>query len=287
MKKNFDDKSIVIQYIQQMLNENYNSNVSVNGEYYKHIDMNYGLAHYIAKYLDSRYPILDTSSKKEYKNIKNGDVRDLTKPISIMNYFLCSNDGRKLEYNPDYPYDDETTNKIYKEIYNRYMILYNHGVDVGTIDIQPIYNGKYLIKNDLPLFSFYDKSTDTYSINNNIIFKLQYWNASKEICEIDDLVASYLVGRTITPKSPADDIYYAQKLLIRDREIERDEKGVWCAPGKEGTIYDFTQTVISYQRDRFDPNSSKPIFVTGYFDIFTEASARKELGDVENGIQAL
>ena len=48
MNKNFEDTGIVIQYIQQLLKERYNSDIYVNSEYYKTFDMNYGFAHYIA-----------------------------------------------------------------------------------------------------------------------------------------------------------------------------------------------------------------------------------------------
>lgn len=285
MNKYFNDESLVIAYIQQLLNETYNSDIFVNGEYYTHFDMNYGFAHYIAKYLNSRYPLLDKTSIIEYNNIKSDSVRSLTKPISIMNYFLCSNNGKRLSYDVLRPYDEPFSNVEYKKIYNKYMVLENFGSD-GIIDIEPA-NSKYIIQNDLPLFSFFDSTTNKYSVNNNIIFTLDKWKKEKRICEIDDLVASYLIGRTITPKSSRDDIYYAQKLLIRNREILREERGVWCMNGYEGTEYDFTQTIIKYQSERFDPISSNPIFVTGYFDIFTESCARKEVGDVENGIRGL
>jgi hypothetical protein len=281
VNKTYGEKSIVISYVQQLLSETYNSKVNVTGEYYKHFDMNYGLAHFIAKYLDYKYPLLDAQSIDDYKNIDDKSVRSITKPISIANYFLCNNTGGKLKYNP-YKELTDTENLEYANIYNKFMILVNKGTD-GETDIEPE-NNRYFIKTDMPLFSKYNKDTNTYSVDNNTIFKLTHWSKKKQICELDDFVTSFLIGRTITPTSSMEDIYYVQRLLIRDREITREEKGVWCLPNAEGTEFDLTQTIINYQSERVNELSTNPIFVTGYFDIYTEACARKEMGDVENGI---
>lgn len=282
MRTKFGDKSIIIHFIQQFLSENYNPNIIIDGEYYEQYNMNYGFAHFIAKYLNYKYPLLDRLSIEDYDTLVNNPsqidvVRDLTKPISIMNYFLCDNSGNRLEYSND----DE---KMYRKIYNTYMSLVPKEGFPNTYE--PI-KKRYFVFNDMPLFTYVDKSTDpyTYTIKNNI-FKLKHFGFEKEICEIDDLVGSYLLGRTISPHSSMEDIYYAQKLLIHDRAITKEEKGIWCVPGQEGTIYDFTQTVIKYQKERVVPQSKNKIFVTGYFDIYTEAYALKEyqhIGGDNNG----
>lgn len=283
MRKQYGDKGVSIHFIQQMLNENYNSKVRVSGEYYKHFDMKYGFAHFIAKYLDQRYPLLDTQSINEYKtHAETGTqtIRNIEeKPISLLNYFLCNNKGKCLTYDPSDYYS--TNNKEYRNIYNQYMVLKQNDSTIEPAD------ELYIVKNDLPLFSFYNDDTGEYSVNNNIIFELSEWDIEKEICEIDDFIASYLFGRTITPHSSMEEIYYAQRLLIRDRVITRDEKGIWCIPGQEGTEFDMTQTVINYQKQHVNKLSSRPLFITGYFDIFTEAQALKELGDDPNGICGL
>lgn len=295
MNKKFGDKGLVIHFMEQLLYETYNDAVTVSGEYYTHHDMNYGFAHFIAKYLNYKYPLLDKKSKDDYNRhaeSHSSDARDLHEPISIMNYFLCNNSGGKLSFSLQ-----ETTNAyieknpIYSQIYNQYMVLYNVG-DGGIIKIQPKEDYKrYFNKIDTPLFCTctYDKNTDSYKYgyNNDIIFSMDTWSIKKDICEIDDFIASYILGRTITPKSSQDDIYYVQKLLIRDRNIEKDERGVWCMRGCEGTKYDLTQTIINYQKLHVDSLGSTPLFVTGYFDIFTEACVRKELGETENGIYGL
>lgn len=293
MRKLFGDSSILIHYIQQMLYENYNSKVNVSGEYYKHFDMNYGFAHFIAKYLDYKYPLLDKESISEYSNYAKTEsgteiIRSLKQPISLMNYFLSDNKSNRLRYNIGNVYtDSQPTNidLIYESIYNEYMILKE------AVPSPIPRNKNYIVKNDLPLFSFYgyneERDTYEYSVNNNIIFTLEPWGVEKDICEIDNFVASYLVGRTITPQSSMEDIYYVQKLLIRSRNITREEKGVWCIPGYEGTEYDLTTTIINYQSNNFDYLNDRPLFVTGYFDIFTEACALKEIGGDSNGILGL
>lgn len=287
MKSNFGDSSIVIHYIQQLLNETYNDNAIVNGEYYTTYDMNYGFAHFIAKYLDTMYPLIGQQAKKEYAENDGTVVRDITKPISVTNYFLAGNNQTRLQYsqvdqfitrnNTHYTIYDKDS--LYNKIYNEYMTLARtideHGVVVGY---KPTYRGKYTVKNDLPIFFDYDKDSDTYTLNENKIFTLTPWDIQKNICEIDNFIASYLLGQTIGPKSSMEDIYYAQKLLIRDREITKQEKGIWCPKGMEGTMYDFTETVQAYQAARVNKQSNVPLFVTGYFDIFTEGIALKEVG---------
>jgi hypothetical protein len=84
-----------------------------------------------------------------------------------------------------------------------------------------------------------------------------------------------------------EDIYYVQKLLITGRDIQRFEKGIWCPEGYNGTIYDMTQTVINYQKQIVSTGNQHNVFVTGYFDIFTEAFALKEAGSKSYGILGL
>lgn len=284
MNKNFGEKSIVIRYIQQYLNENYNNRIIVDGNYYGHVDMNYGLAHFVAKYLDYMYPVLDPNVQQEYDSIDTQTpIRKRTEPISIMNYFLCSNKGTRLQFDPL----DSTapnvlkTNEIYDKIYNQYMQVRMDSE--GEIKLEN--EGRYIIQNDLPLFV--SKNGDTYSINTNIIFTLESWDNDKQICELDDYIVSFLLGRTIGPNSSMEDIYRAQQLLIRDRNIQKFEKGVWCSPGNEGTIYDMTRTVTEYQKNILLTQPKSNIVVTGYFDIFTEAFALKEVGENRNGIFGL
>lgn len=284
MNKGFGETSIVIRYIQQYLNENYNDSILVNGEYYTHIDMNYGFAHFIAKYLDYMYPVLDSNVRQEYANINsNNSYRERTQPISICNYFLCSNKGTRLEFEPVISESTATerTNRIYNQIYNEYMQVRKDSEGLPYV----VNDGKYIVKNDLPLFVF--KNGESYSINTNTIFTLEPWDEDKEICGLDDYIMSFLLGRTIGPQSSREDILYAQKLLIRDRNIQNFEKGIWCPPGKENTMFDMTQTVMNYQQNILKTRKYPNIFVTGYFDIFTEAFALKEVGESRNGILGL
>lgn len=312
MNKIFGDKSIAINYIQQILHDSYNDNAIVNDEYYKTFDMNYGLAHFIAKYLDTMYPLLDSKALIEYRNLsstKDTNPRPITEPISIMNYFLCSNDGRRLKYDPTYDYtinmdsDRHITSitnivkkssGLYDQIYNKFMTVSRQPeinetrTDVFDMEPEPKYK-KYFQYNDPPLFTSWKKIGDKikYEIDNNIIFTLQSWKTKKEICEIDDIVASYLLGMTIGPNSTAEDILYVQKLLVTNRDLTNFEKGVWCPNGYKGTEYDMTQTVINYQRNIASVSNNYNVFVTGYFDIFTEAYTLKEAGSKSHGILGL
>ena len=87
--------------------------------------------------------------------------------------------------------------------------------------------------------------------------------------------------------SSREDIYMVQKLMIHDREITQKEKGIWCMPGMEGTQFDLTQTILNYQKLRVNPLNTTPLFVTGYYDIYTEASILKEVGEDTYGIFGL
>lgn len=313
MKLNYGSKSLVVRYLQQKLKETYNSNILITGDYYKHFEMNYGLSHHIAKYLDYTYPILDPTTLTEYKNKQGDTIRPLKKCISITNYFLSDNKGNRLTFNPNYlkksednvetpyfyyiPYivdgsgniiEQPEGNKLYNNIYNDYMKVVNLRDDETQLStIQPLYPS-FVVQNDLPLFVSRN-SDGTYNINTNTIYRLESWNIQKDICEIDDFVASYLLGKTITPNSSMEDIYYAQKLIYNGQDIEQKRKGVWCLPGDEGTFNDMTCAIISYQQSKVNKLNTTPLFVTGYFDIFTEASILKDigLGGVENGIHGL
>jgi hypothetical protein len=268
MNKHFGDQSISIHCIQQKLNELYNSDIYVTGEYYKTFDMNYGFAHFVAKYLDREFPVLDSVTKEEYSHIPDTDEqRSLSKPISVLNYFLCNNNGEKLRF------DDA----IYKSIYNEYMRVHKSTEEGHYGQYEPIYRGKYMIKNDLPLFTTYNSETGTYSVNDNIIFNMSPWTRKKEICEIDDYIASFLFGQTITPKSSMEDIYYVQKLLIGEDNISRDEKGVWNYVRPDGRT--LTDIIIDFQKRCVSKYGSVPIIVTGYFDIFTENAALSQILD--------
>ena len=278
--------------------ETYNDNVIINGEYYKHIDMNYGFAHFIAKYLDYKYPILDAKTRQEYQELidtgaGHDTLRGIDNVISLSNYFLCSNRGKRLRFGYPKVEDDrehgidenDTERLLYREIYNRYMIP----IWQETQYFAPVQNGKYMVMNDLPLFVAVTKdgSGQLYWETQDTIFSLDKWSIEKGICEIDDFVASYLLGRTITPESSMEEIYYVQKLLIHDRTLAKGEKGVWCMKGCEGTEYDLTQTIINYQKNHVNALSTTPLFVTGYFDIYTEAALLKEVGEDTYGISAL
>lgn len=272
MNSNFGDKNLVVHYIQQMLNETYNSDIRVTGEYYKTFDMNYGFAHYVAKYLERTFPILDDATKQAYENISTeNEPRDIKEPISILNYFLCNNRGRVFKYFDDMPRPGVIIrgSDYYNEVYNKYMMVHWNN---DTLAWYPLSSGKYMIQNDLPLFTKYENGI--YTVNQKSLFSLK-WTENKdikEICELDDLITSYLLGRTITPNSSMEDIYYVQKLLITDRDLYREEKGNWNFVRPDGTT--LTDTIMEFQRNCPNNYGDTPILVTGYFDIFTEQRAK-------------
>lgn len=265
MNSTFGDKNLVVHYIQQFLNETYNPDISVNGEYYKTFDMKYGLTHYIAKYLDMMFPILSPTVQEEYDTTadKRSTTRDLKKPISILNYFLADNNRHVLTF----PLNNSTNE--YDYIYNKYMRVHWNETLHSYV---PELNGKYMIKNDLPLFT--TLVGDTYQVNDQIAFRLDAWAKPKKICELDDLIVSYLLGRTITPNSSKEDIYYVQKLLITDRELYPGEKGNWNCKAPDGTPVSLTDTIMNFQMSCQNNFGATPVLVTGYFDIFTEQQAK-------------
>ena len=79
----YKDKNIVIQYIQQIISETYNNKVLVNGEYYTVNDNNYGIPHYIAKYLDYMYPALDPVVAQMYEDAKTNNDIDKTRCVTL------------------------------------------------------------------------------------------------------------------------------------------------------------------------------------------------------------
>ena len=122
----------------------------------------------------------------------------------------------------------------------------------------------------------------TISAKNERIYYLSKWKQNKNICELDEFVLSYLMGRTITPYSSKEDIYYVQKLMITDNVISNADKGIWNSDS--GNL---TEIIMNYQRRKVNPYSNSPLFVTGYFDIFTEAAILKDRGEQTYGIHGL
>ena len=181
MNSYFGDSSLTIHYIQQELYETYNDEIQVTDEYYTTYDMNYGFAHYIAKWLDSRYPILNERTKNEYAQNDGSSIRDITSPISISNYFLCNNRGERLLFKPTETteeYEQSTSNELYKKIYNKYMVVYKNNQTLPPSYRTPY--PKYINNSDLPLFI--ELKDGSYKLNNNQIFTLSDWFSNKEIC---------------------------------------------------------------------------------------------------------
>ena len=272
----YKDKNIVIQYIQKLLYETYNANVLINAEYYTVNDNNYGLPHFISKYLDYMYPPLDEATKQAYEDAKTSNnlgLRSTSEPISISNYYLCSNDSRKLYYG----------SSDYMNIYSSKMLL---NTNVSETQHDGFFASDYFNKNDMPLFIYkISENPDKYDIRNNTIYQIDTWLKDKDVCELDDLVSSFLLGRVIGNKSSREDIAYVQRLLIRNRSITEQELGQWKM-GDDPT-FDMTQTIINYQKSIASKSMVPNVFVTGYFDPFTEAYALREFGEEHNGILGL
>ena len=298
MKLNFKDSNLVIKYLQIKLKEQYNPDVLITGDYYITNNNNYGMAHYIARYLNTIYPPLMVNPENPKDliidnaySINNSDdvfdtVRSLTDTISIANYFLCNNKGEKLycDLLPPPPVEEEEQETLYRQIYGHDICGIFNVLDsplfvtTDLLDTAPVDYRKPVT----------DKIHDYYladNINNTAkkdrIYPLDKWESDKEICEIDDLVLSYLLGKTITPNSSAEEIYYVQRLFYGEYIPEVD-KGVWSSD-----YGNLTDTIKEYQRAHTNPVLTNPLFVTGYFDIFTEASILRDRGEQTYGIYGL
>lgn len=288
MTLNFKDNNLFLTYMQIKLKEEYNSKINVNDTYYTIFNSNYGFAHFIAKYLNMMYPPMDTSAYAiDLPDDTFNSVRPISECISIFNYFLCDNKGNKLTNDlmvyPATPDD----NSMFQQIY---------GTDICAIyDVfdQPILTPDYPKYDeehpDIPFSPYSNRLTEkiksanmqetiTANAKAERIYNLSNWIYDKNICEIDDLVASYLLGRTITPNSSMEDIYYVQTLLIGNT-INNSDKGKWISDS--GNL---TELIIDYQKSKVNEYSIKPIFVTGYFDIYTESAILQDRGEFTNGI---
>lgn len=263
MKTVIGDSNLIIKYIQQKLFEQYNPDIKTNLNYYEQFEMNYGFAHYVAKYLNYMYPHIKETDDDEYNPVSSDDIRSLNNTITVMNYFLCDNRGNRLLY----PQDINNINSLYRKLYSSFQIT----------------NKRYYNTDDPPLFL-----SNNFSIHPNptpTIYCLEKWFVDKEICEIDDFILSYLLGRTITPNSSMEDIYYVQKLFMSVKDIPKEDRGRWF---NNTTGYNLSRDyIIPYQRSCLCKYNEHSVFITGYFDIFTESSILKERGVSRNGIQGL
>ena len=289
MNLNFKDKNLALIYMQKMLKEQYNPDVIISGDYYTNINIYYGFAHYVAKYLNTFYPPMFPDDYKEpyFPHESQGDYRtqydfprDITNPVSIANYFLCSNKGFKLKV----PSLTNGGNIITKDE-NGNPITFSIG-ESKYIEIYNKYLSKIADENDLPLFLKYSNNPDRVFDVDERVYTLQ-WNTDsstyeKQICEIDDLVYSFLIGRTIGPNSTREEIYYAQQLIIGDLNIAVQDRGLW-----KSNSGDLTQLIAKYQMARVNQLDTHPIIVTGYLDIYTEAALLRDGGEKNYGIHGL
>jgi hypothetical protein len=293
LKLKFNDITLVLTYIQTKINEQYNPNIIIDNKYYKFFNNNYGMAHFIAKYLNDMYPPMSNSYDTELPDDVFNKQRTFSDDISIMNYFLCDNKGNKLQNDLINSNTDEDS--LFRDIYGRNIC------SIFNVDDPPLMTSYTELKawdlnvnppggtttnstlkslvNKIEILGYEDRINQT--AKRERIYSLPEWRTEKGICEIDDLVMSYLLGRTITPDSSMEDIYYVQQLLI-GYGIQNSDKGIWDS--ESGNL---TEILINYQKTHTDSYSTHPLFPTGYFDIFTEASILKERGEVSNGIYGL
>lgn len=292
MRLKFEDSTVALTYLQIKLSEQYNPDITINNTYYKMYNNKYGFAHYVAKYLNTMYPPLDDAYSIDLPDSTFDSSRTLTDSISIMNYYLCDNKGNKLENNLVGSNIDITKNSIFQQIYG------NDICAIFNIDDPPLLTSASILtakdENDkLYIVSPYLEPLWNRIVNlgyveklDNIakterIYNMSQWNIDKGICELDDLVMSYLLGRTITPNSSMEDIYYVQQLMIGS-QIDNKDRGIWYSPS--GNL---TKIIMDYQKLKVNQYTTDPIFVTGYFDIFTEASILKDRGEQTYGIRGL
>ena len=259
MNINFNDTHLALTYFQKKLHDTYNDNIKINGKYYTTINNDYGFAHFVAKYLDKAYPpVVD--------NYTGGDVpKSQSDVISIMNYFLSDNNGNILKYG--------TSDDNYMMIYNEYHLVGNSSFNISDI---PLLVSEHVEDREFPYVCKPETSK---------IYPLFKWSSDKRICEIDDFIASYLFGRTITPRSTRDEIFYVQKLFIGESYLHNTEKGVWNP--KDFPEHNLTDLIVNYQKSCVNINKDNSVFVTGYFDIFTESHILLDKGVSSNGICGL
>lgn len=292
MGLNFGDSSIVLTYLQIKLKEQYNPNVMVTGDYYTVNYNNYGFAHFIAKYLNTMYPPVGDTYSTDLPDNAFDNPKTITDTISIANYFLSDNNGNVLKNDlvgPDIQISDTS---VFQKIYGTDISaifdiqdppLMTSYTDLSMKDGQDHYyiNSPYLetLLKRIEHLGYIDRIND--NAKKDRVYTLPIWETPKQICEIDDLVLSYLLGRTITPESSMEDIYYVQQLFLGS-DIPNADKGKWVS--SSGNLSD---SIIQYQKLKVDPYITHPLFVTGYFDIFTEASILRDRGEQTYGIHGL
>ena len=266
MNLKFDESNLALVYLQTKLKEDYNNLIVVNGDYYKTFNINYGFAHYIFKYLNMMYPpAIESMYSVDLDDSVFETPLTTTQCMSIANYFVCDNRGNKL-VPPPISSDGYISYVGDETAYNTYIDMYGRQINVIKR------------RNDLPIFLNND-----YTLNKeDRVYNLYNWKAEKSICELDDLVMSYLLGRTIGPNSSREDIYYAQLLLIGKEHIEPTDKGKW-----DSDSGNLTNLLIDYQQSQINTDKTHPLFVTGYFDIYTESSLLRNRGEQLYGVYGL
>lgn len=100
------------------------------------------------------------------------------------------------------------------------------------------------------------------------------FNSEKLSFNIDDFIASFILGRTITPYSSMEDINYVQKLMENNIYIsyEAEVYGEWDS-SLTNTLYQYQKDINERYKDNEKALEGKDyniLIPTGYFDIITE-----------------
>ena len=118
--------------------------------------------------------------------------------------------------------------------------------------------------------------------NNNI-------NPDKLAFDIDDLVGSFLLGRTISDSSTPEEIEYVQNLIKHNHYLKLMEQdgaitisNYIAEPGRWGYLH---QIIYLYQcelNSRYNFTNTKIVLPTGYLDIITEKYLLMEFEGTES-----
>ena len=232
------------------------------------------------------YPDEPTEYSEEYQAEfeKYSTSAFLNKEINDNDRFF--EDEYSVALSDEYFEEDSTV------VFNQGDIIYCRKSTMKKIDslcanIAMYLNSRYptLVNNPESVTELINSDVCKYFCSVNTAF-----NSEKQAFNIDDFIASFILGRTITPYSSMEDIDYVQRLLEENLYIEYspEVRGKWDS-SLTNTLYEYQKELNERYSTAKNPEEADKdynvIIPTGYFDIITEKYLLQDkelLGEVYN-----
>lgn len=303
-----NSNTLITKYISIYLKETFNSNVTVTSIYdnSKYNYFNIGDNIFINGYIcdnSNNYGYVIGQSADVIENqetnyiLPNNTYTDIAIKLNDNFKVIKVDNTGKLEI-------DDNGNYILVDTWTTDTTLFINKTDCRNYDslISYIYqwlNSRYKPMLDKEIHNTVELTNcniATYFIEGNKLL-----NPNKTLYDIDDIIFSYILNRTISDMSTPDEIEYAQNLLKNNKYLKISERNeptfrisnyIEC-PGMWDNLHELIYIYQNQLNFRYcknqsefeygDPNFFTIVIPTGFLDIVTEKYLLMEQGGENNG----